>query len=122
MSDGIPPRPWRVDINERADNGRGAVLGIEDAQGRVVVDESDSTIHNGMSRQTAELIVRLVNAEPEIVAALEAAERLLEPVSSDDGECEHGMWWETCPNDDCATRERRKGFYAVRAALARLKP
>lgn len=71
----IPPRPWRVEDRYYLD--------IEDAEGLSILTTElqpggyDWSACFG-NRATAEHIVRLVNAEAEVVAALEAAEVYLD--------------------------------------------
>lgn len=69
MSDSkIPPRPWRLDDVYGIDRPE-----VMDAAGsEVFFVTQDSRIDT--SQETLALIVRLVNAEAEVVAALEAAE------------------------------------------------
>lgn len=61
----FPPLPWRswIPVGDRP-----AHVVCADGQGAVIA--------TNMRPEVAELIVRLVNAEPEIVAALEAANRM----------------------------------------------
>lgn len=63
----IPPRPWRVNL--------------EPDISCIFADDGESLLYlapqGDRARDIAELVVRTVNAEPEIVAALEAAERAL---------------------------------------------
>ena len=57
-SDKIPPRPWRVDVLSES------MVAILDRDGRTVIDCGD------VEPEAAELLVRLVNAEPEVVETL----------------------------------------------------
>lgn len=68
----IPPRPWLVSSQCDGVAGEWFCAGIEDATGEDVI-KTDAGVYPP-DFETAHLIVRLVNAEPEIVAALEAAE------------------------------------------------
>ena len=45
--------------------------------------------------------------------ALEALESFVQPNS-----CEHGYWWEDCPNDDCEKVKDMKAITAIKEALA----
>lgn len=67
----IPPRPWKVIYKAVHDADGMPIFGI--GTGRQLPD-----------RELADHIIRAVNAEPEIVAALEAAERLAELVRTPD--------------------------------------
>lgn len=62
----IPPRPWRV-----REHLLGARVDIYGSDGFAAAREVDP--------DNASLIVHLVNAEPAIVAALEAAQFVLDP-------------------------------------------
>ncbi len=85
----IPPRPWRVIESRQVPTGGGTLAwtteraAVRDANGRSVVYLDDYVHDGGVGRETADLIVRLVNAEPEIVAALEAASFALNPARHD---------------------------------------
>ena len=45
--------------------------------------------------------------------ALEALESLVQPDN-----CEHGYWWEDCPNDECEKVKDMKAITAIKEALA----
>lgn len=96
----IPPRPWKV-----IESGHGyGVDEIVAADGREVV-RCDGGMYPP-NVETAEAIVRLVNAEPAIVAALRLAEDSL-------GDGSHPRDCACCV---CVALE------AVRAALAKVRP
>jgi hypothetical protein len=97
-SEKIPPRPWRM-----------VQLGTPDeAPLTLIRDAADDDLADPYRTpeqkfSIAELIVRLVNAEPEIVAALEAAEDAIE-------------WYASRPQDTPGPVLTR-----LRAALAALR-
>ena len=101
MSDPIPPRPWRVTrTTSVALSAISTVNGDPVSLGNVHTDE-----HGALKLfpdATAEHIVRLVNAEPEIVAALEAA-------------------YQTLLVGHKSAEDTRRSFGMVRAALAKLR-
>jgi hypothetical protein len=49
-----------------------------------------------------------------LLLALEALESLLQPDN-----CEHGYWWEDCPNDECEKVKDMKAITAIKEALAK---
>lgn len=66
MSDSkIPPRSWRVELDDFDEVGR-------EAGWALAMDANDAHVFSG-PKTIVELIVRLVNAEPEVVEALELA-------------------------------------------------
>jgi hypothetical protein len=102
----IPPRPWCVvagndDLHED-DPSWIQILGADGSE----VTASDA-LSSANGKATAELIVRLVNAEPEIVAALEAARDALALLHNGFG-ITHG--------------QRNIAINAVRTALAKVRP
>lgn len=96
----IPPRPWCIFVNRNNPSMVG-IVSIHGADDRTV---AFGFLHDAPGEQTAEHIVRLVNAEPAIVAALEAADRAL----AAGGNYNLGDW----------ERDRE----LVRAALAKVRP
>lgn len=104
MNDKIARRPWRV---VGAPDRRGDWLGS------IYADDAEDEWCPAteaicpLNQATADLIVRLVNAETEIVAALEAAEQQLECEASYALDCE-------CP--PC------RAIHEVRAALEKVRP
>lgn len=97
MSDKIPPRPWYVpDARVAAHDFTPCDANNEQIAGDDVL----------MSRETAEFIVRLANAEPEVVAALE--------------ESQHHLEW-TYGTGDIELRDPRIAIDLVRVALAKVR-
>lgn len=75
----IPPRPWRVV------SGGDGYDEVYAADGQAIAVPTSSAFKPGV----ADLVVRLVNAEPDIVAALEAAASLGH--GADCGDCHDGL-------------------------------
>jgi len=67
----IPPRPWRSVPHDRDQKSR--YFEMADADGNDIFEVYSTSDTAIADREDVELIVRLVNAEPEIVTALEAA-------------------------------------------------
>jgi hypothetical protein len=99
VSDKIPPRPWHV---AHSDPRWDVPPDILDHNGDDVLFVRQSGLLE-ISDETADLIVRLVNAEPQVVAALEAAEDAIE-------------WYASRPQDTPGPVLTR-----LRAALAALR-
>lgn len=93
----IPPRPWL-----RAHSQNGAFYGIADRNGDDVKLDGDAQDPE-RARIIADHVIRLVNAEPEIVAALEAA-------------------YQTLLVGHKSAEDTRRSFGMVRAALAKVRP
>lgn len=107
----IPPRPWRVE--EAGDESGDIPLAHVFSDDEPILQRRH--VLSFVEQPTADLIVRLVNAEPEIVAALEAAERLM----VDNYEEGLGHAPATTPESECeACQELR----LVRVALAKVRP
>lgn len=98
----IPPRPWSTRAAWRD-------YGLDTIEGESVIVDARSPIPyavNLRDRDVAALIVRLVNAEPDVVAALQSAEAVLGSVVRErDGR-------------NCNTKRLRSLLDQVRAALA----
>ena len=90
----IPPRPWRVIEGSYYENDERKSMAV-------IVDANDQEFD--LEDRAGELICRLVNAEPEVVAALEAA-------------------YQTLLVGHKSAEDTRRSFGMVRAALAKVRP
>lgn len=70
----ITPRPWRI-VEHDPSIFRGTFGAVVDAEDCAVFQIGRGVVHP--DTETAQTIVALVNAQPEIVVALEASERVL---------------------------------------------
>lgn len=95
MNDKIPPRPWFAFARDGAHRIRGA-------DGKLLGECVDA--------ETAEFVVRLVNTEPEIVAALEAARDYAMNPAGEGLDIPDPIAWRTAI------------IMQIRAALAKVRP
>lgn len=97
----IPRRPWRI-VEHDPSIFRGTFGAVVDADDCAVFQIGRGVVHPDM--ETARVIVALVNAQPEIIASLEAADVALRasPASNRD--------------------QRINALAAIHAALGKLRP